>query len=208
MPGGYAHSPVWAPYALYGTVDYIYGWPAWNDGVGFTAAQGALNIVESSMYGYYLFELLRCGQGTGWFKVWDASWWTRKTAVQGDRMALAVLICLSGAVMTVSKTVLYCEFPTAAHADTLQANHRHRAQRVFQQLCKRWPQRLVPTNSPLGNSQWCMACCAFLDDLRPRQRGYRSHASCWECSFGKGGVSLARLKYQASTQNLVHINLH
>jgi hypothetical protein len=109
MPGGYAHSPIWAPYALYGTVDYIYGWPAWNDGVGFTAAQGALNIVESSMYGYYLFELFRCGKGTEWFKVYDASWWGRRTAVEGDAMALAVVTCFSGAVMTVSKTVLYCE---------------------------------------------------------------------------------------------------
>lgn len=49
MPGGRVHSPIWTPYALYGTVDYIYGWPAWNDGVGFTAAQGFLNIIESAM---------------------------------------------------------------------------------------------------------------------------------------------------------------
>jgi hypothetical protein len=109
MPGGYAHSPLWAPYALYGTVDYIYGWPAWNDGVGFTAAQSALNLVESAMYMYYLNELRRYGAGTEWAKVWDGAWWSRKTEVQGERMALAVVVCFSGAVMTVSKTVLYCE---------------------------------------------------------------------------------------------------
>jgi hypothetical protein len=42
MPGGKFHSPIWTPYALYGTVDYMYGWPAWNAGIGFTAAQGSL----------------------------------------------------------------------------------------------------------------------------------------------------------------------
>lgn len=107
MPNGYAHSPIWSPYALYGTVDYIYGWPAWNDGVGFTAAQGFMNIIESAMYLYYLYQLMRCGQDTQWYKVWDAKWWTRKTVVKGDGMAEAVLICFSAAVMTVSKTVLY-----------------------------------------------------------------------------------------------------
>lgn len=109
MPGGYAHSPIWAPYALYGTVDYIYGWPAWNDGVGFTAAQGFLNIIESSMYGYYLFQLTRCGHGTEWYKVWSGPWWSRETVVRGEGMPLAIIICFAGAVMTVSKTVLYCK---------------------------------------------------------------------------------------------------
>lgn len=39
MPGGKFHSPFWTPYALYGTVDYMYGWPAWNNHNGFTAAK-------------------------------------------------------------------------------------------------------------------------------------------------------------------------
>jgi len=107
MPGGSAHSPVWSPYALYGTVDYIYGWPAWNDGVGFTAAQGFMNIIESSMYLYYLYKVFQHGEGTGWYSVWDTKRWSQKAVVEGDGMATAVLICLTGAVMTVSKTVLY-----------------------------------------------------------------------------------------------------
>ncbi|TKA75922.1 hypothetical protein B0A49_04629 [Cryomyces minteri] len=54
-PGGKYHSPVWVPYALYGTIDYIYGWPAYNAHNGFTAAQGTLNIVESIGYVVYLW---------------------------------------------------------------------------------------------------------------------------------------------------------
>jgi hypothetical protein len=120
MPGGKYHSPIWTPYALYGTVDYIYGWPAWNDGVGFTAAQGALNVVESSMYAYYLYTLLRRGKGSGWFQVWDAKYYGRKIVVQGDDLALAVVTVFSAAVMTVSKTVLYCK-------SSLLKQHRHQS---------------------------------------------------------------------------------
>lgn len=109
MPGGSVHSPIWTPYALYGTIDYIYGWPAWNDGVGFTAAQGALNIAESAMYLYYLNKLRQNGEATEWYKVWDPIFWQTQTVVRGEGMAKAVLICVSSAVMTVSKTVLYCE---------------------------------------------------------------------------------------------------
>ncbi|KPI44251.1 uncharacterized protein AB675_8717 [Cyphellophora attinorum] len=107
MPGGHLHSPIWTPYALYGTVDYIYGWPAIENGVGFTAAQGALNFVESSMYGYYLFKLLQCGSGTEWYKVWDVAYWRRETVVEGEGMAKALVICFASAIMTLSKTVLY-----------------------------------------------------------------------------------------------------
>ncbi|MCJ1254802.1 hypothetical protein MMC24_002618 [Lignoscripta atroalba] len=42
MPGGWLHSPIWVPYALYGTVDYIYGFPAWEARNGFTAAHDDL----------------------------------------------------------------------------------------------------------------------------------------------------------------------
>jgi hypothetical protein len=132
MPGGGVHSPIWTPYALYGTVDYIYGWPAFNNGVGFTAAQGALNVVESSMYFYYLYQLLRNGSGTGWYRVWDVNSWKSPTVVQGDGMARAVLVCFAAATMTVSKTVLYC-MPCSCQSDHY-ANIMSRAQRVLLKL--------------------------------------------------------------------------
>lgn len=121
MPGGRLHSPIWTPYALYGTVDYMYGWPAWNDGVGFTAAQGSLNALESIMYLYYVYVLATQGAETGWWKFWDNKFWSNNTAVQGEGLALATLVCFSGAVMTVSKTLLYCKsnpLPLCNGADT------------------------------------------------------------------------------------------
>lgn len=109
MPGGSLHLPIYKLYALYGTVDYMYGWPAWNDGVGFTAAQGSLNVLETIMYVWYIVVLATHGQGTGWYKSWQKQFWTQKTVVQGEGVALATLICFSSAVMSLSKTVLYCK---------------------------------------------------------------------------------------------------
>ena len=112
MPGGYLHSPIWTPYALYGTIDYVYGWPAWNDRSGFTGAQGSLNAVETLLYGYYLWVVWtrarepRGGKGLGWLV--GASEEGRRRKVVGGA-GLAVVVAFAGAVMTVSKTVLYCE---------------------------------------------------------------------------------------------------
>lgn len=109
MPGGWLHSPFYTPYGFYGTVDYMYGWPAYNDGVGFTAAQSALNVLEWIMYVYYVFVVASQDVGTGWWKFWEKSFWTENAVVQGEGLALATLVCFSGAVMTFSKTALYCE---------------------------------------------------------------------------------------------------
>ena len=104
MPGGKFHSPFWTPYALYGTVDYMYGWPAWNNHNGFTAAQGTLNLLESIMYCWYLYVV--GSQVVEW-----SYEGLRTLEVKGKGVNLAVLIGFSGAVMTVSKTLLYCKYP-------------------------------------------------------------------------------------------------
>lgn len=111
MPGGKFHSPFWTPYALYGTVDYVYGWPAWNDNNGFTAAQGSLNLVELLMYGFYLFVVAREIEG-GWNRGMIQKMWRKDETleVSGRLVIEAVLICYSASVMTLSKTVLYCKF--------------------------------------------------------------------------------------------------
>ncbi|KAL9570786.1 hypothetical protein ACKAV7_005123 [Fusarium commune] len=57
MPGGFLHWPLYVPYALYGEVDHVYGWKAFNAKNGFTAAQTALNLVETVMYLVYLYML-------------------------------------------------------------------------------------------------------------------------------------------------------
>jgi hypothetical protein len=115
MPGGRFHSPIWTPYALYGTVDYVYGWPAWHAKEGFTAAQASLNVLETVMYGYYLGVLWtrarvpRIGgqkKSIGWFI--GANEEGRRKVVDGA--SLAVIFLFAASVMTVSKTVLYCEY--------------------------------------------------------------------------------------------------
>ncbi|KAJ9300748.1 hypothetical protein DTO271G3_1912 [Paecilomyces variotii] len=114
MPGGKLHSPIWTPYALYGTIDYIYGWPAFNARNGFTAAQTVMNLVETAGYLYYLFVVYRYGtivtssgrasrkqqKGLIWFLKEDKS-------IAGRTGAIALLVAFSASVMTVSKTALY-----------------------------------------------------------------------------------------------------
>ena len=97
MPNGYLHWPLYTPYALYGQVDYIYGQKAWEGKNGFTAAQTAMNVVETLMYLVYLWKIFRADKVDG------------KKKVAGRDGALAVVIGFSAAVMTLSKTALYCK---------------------------------------------------------------------------------------------------
>ena len=99
MPGGALHWPFFVPYKLYGTVDHMYGPKAWDAGVGFTGAQGLLNVVESAMYLAYLWAWYAEGEGEGW-----------KKQVAGRKGGVMVLVGFGAAVMTLSKTVLYCKF--------------------------------------------------------------------------------------------------
>lgn len=99
MENGWLHYPFWAPYKLYGEVDHVYGWKAFNAGNGFTSAQGALNAIETAMYIYYAYVAF-----------FAASAAAGKKVVAGRAAALAVVVGFSAAVMTLSKTVLYCRF--------------------------------------------------------------------------------------------------
>lgn len=115
MPGGKLHWPIWVPYDLYGTVDYIYGSIAYNEKNGFTGAQSFMNVVETLFYVYYLYILIVHGRpskalGRGAPKTSAAGFLSQQRYVDGRQGALAVLIGYSGAVMTVSKTALYCKY--------------------------------------------------------------------------------------------------
>ncbi|OCT53831.1 hypothetical protein CLCR_10635 [Cladophialophora carrionii] len=109
MPGGKFHSPIWKLYALYGTVDYVYGWPAWNGHVGFTAAQASLNAVETAMYIYYFIAIYRNASGNllATRSIQSFFLGEDENSVRGPGVAKAVLYLFSAAVMTFSKTVLY-----------------------------------------------------------------------------------------------------
>lgn len=110
------HKPIYTPYELYGRVDYIYGWEAFNERNGFTAAQGIMNIVESLMYIYYLYILFAYGKsspapGSGAPKPAVAGALGKQRRVDGKMAAVAVLVAFSTALMTVSKTLLYLYGP-------------------------------------------------------------------------------------------------
>ena len=120
MPGGALHSPIWTPYALYGSIDYIYGWPAYNSRNGFTAAQTSLNIVESLFYMYYLWIVYQHGrpstsQGRGAPAPRTVGWLGQAKVVVGSMGGVACTVAFSAAVMTVSKTVLYCMSKSLVH---------------------------------------------------------------------------------------------
>lgn len=104
MPGGSLHWPLYTPYALYGEVDHIYGFKQWNARNGFTAAQGALNFIETSMYLAFLYLWQAYGRPV------EGAGFTSKSSrkgVVGRVAAWASLLAFSAAVMTLSKTVLY-----------------------------------------------------------------------------------------------------
>ena len=115
MPGGKLHAPIWTPYALYGTIDYIYGWPAFNEGNGFTAAQVVLNLVETVGYMAYLYMVYGYGvpiKGRGYTRNAGnnesvSRLLKSKCVVSGRPGAIALLVGYSASVMTVSKTILY-----------------------------------------------------------------------------------------------------
>ncbi|KFZ08993.1 hypothetical protein V502_09008 [Pseudogymnoascus sp. VKM F-4520 (FW-2644)] len=110
MPGGKYHWPLWVPYELYGRTDYIYGWKAYNEKNGFTAAQTVMNLIETVGYVTYLGLILKFGKqsvahGRGAPK--NAGWLGQERSLTGDKAAYAALVAYSSAILTVAKTMLY-----------------------------------------------------------------------------------------------------
>jgi hypothetical protein len=113
MPGGKFQKPLWAPYELYGQVDHVYGWPAYNSGSGFTAAQSSMNVVEIIGYLYYLYLVYAYGrtedvQGTGAPDKEHVGSFSKSRTVHGKVAAKALIVLYGLALMTTSKTILYC----------------------------------------------------------------------------------------------------
>ena len=125
MPGGKFSSPIFTPYVLYGSVDYMYGWPAYNENNGFTGAQASLNAIETVGYIVYLWIVWKHGRadnralfgGWGGLAVLVCTFWIscflRHVAAQNtslDQVKLTLKSPQVGfalSVMTLSKTVLY-----------------------------------------------------------------------------------------------------
>lgn len=119
MPGGWLHSPIFKPYALYGQVDHVYGFPEYEKGDGFGSAQGAVNALETVGYATYLYLVAAYGTqegvkgrgaprvGGGMGMLQDLS---RARSVRGQVGAFAVVLGFATAMVTFSKTLLYCKF--------------------------------------------------------------------------------------------------
>jgi hypothetical protein len=108
MIGGKWHAPLYKPYALYSTIDYLYGLPAYNRQDGFTGAQGWLNVIETSLYLAYLYMIYTAGRADGAATGVKAVFAKRK--VLGREGGIATLVGFAAAIMTLSKTVLYCMY--------------------------------------------------------------------------------------------------
>jgi hypothetical protein len=101
MEGGHLYWPIWVPYKLYGVVDHVYGWKAFDARNGFTGAQSFMNAVESAMYLVYLYLFYKSGAGAA------RNGRIASGGIEGRDGAMALLVAFSAAVMTFSKTVLY-----------------------------------------------------------------------------------------------------
>jgi hypothetical protein len=113
MAGGRLQWPIWKPYEIYAAIDHVYGWPGWESGEGFGGAQGALNAIETILYGLYLMIIynysIPAATGTG-LEVSEglSAWLSGGRKVRGKSGNRALVIGFTAAVMTLSKTVLYC----------------------------------------------------------------------------------------------------
>ena len=97
-PDGALHKPLFVPYALYGTVDYLYSRKAYEERVGFTGAQAVLNAVECALYAAYVWYAVPLRGGERGKRTRDGE----------DGGAFGVILGLVAAAMTISKTCLYC----------------------------------------------------------------------------------------------------
>jgi hypothetical protein len=107
MTGGSLHWPLWGPYEIYMRTDFIYGWKAFNEKNGFTAAQGSMNIPETLLYLYYLYLVYSQSTQSSPAHGGAKRRFLAQKHVAGRSGALAVVVGFTAAVMTFSKTLLY-----------------------------------------------------------------------------------------------------
>ncbi|KAF2209783.1 hypothetical protein CERZMDRAFT_46647 [Cercospora zeae-maydis SCOH1-5] len=138
MPGGYLHSPIWKPYALYAEIDYVYGFPALASKNGWTATQTWFNVFETAGYAVYLYWVFTFGvrddgEGRGapgkreLEKVGNAGGLleglVERRVLDGKLAGKAVVLGFSVASLTFFKTVMYWvleyfnEFQNIGHND-------------------------------------------------------------------------------------------
>lgn len=109
--GGAIAWPFYKPYELYGRVDPVYSPEAYYSGLGWTGAQGLGNIFETAAYFAYIWIVVKhgrsIGKGEGILGQLGAVG-VRRT-VDGYWGAVANLVGYTTLMITVAKSVLYCE---------------------------------------------------------------------------------------------------
>jgi hypothetical protein len=116
MPGGSLHWPIWSPYETYVRTDYIYGWKAWNEKNGFTAAQAFMNVPETLLYIYYLYLVYSQGTQTKSTCGRSKPGFLAQRFMAGHHGAVVTMVGFTAAVMTCSKTILYGAYPVKLDA--------------------------------------------------------------------------------------------
>jgi hypothetical protein len=112
--GGALQWPIWKPYEIYAAIDKVYSRSAYDANEGFGGAQGALNVAELVLYGLYIMILYNHGvpsaSGTG-AQVGEGvgAWFAGGVKIRGKAGNRALIMGFAASVMTLSKTVLYCE---------------------------------------------------------------------------------------------------
>lgn len=109
--GGAIAWPMYVPYELYGRVDPVYSTEAYYSGLGWTGAQGLGNVFETLAYFAYMYVVIAYGRdegrGNGLVGSLGAIGRTRK--VEGYWGVIASLLGYTTFMVTIAKSVLYCE---------------------------------------------------------------------------------------------------
>jgi hypothetical protein len=114
MAGGALQWPIWKPYEIYAAIDHLYGAPGWDNKNGFGGGQGAMNAVELVLYGLYAMIVWNHGawaEGGSGLQIGKGvkGWLSSGVKIRGAIGNKALLIGFSASLMTLTKTVLYCE---------------------------------------------------------------------------------------------------
>lgn len=158
MPGGYL-SKIWYPYGMYGNVDKMYGFKAWNAHEGWTGAQGYINLLETAAYVTYLSLVYRYGeqeprQGSGapdrsamgQFRALSES-----RTVYGKTAAGATLLAYSAATVTFWKTIIYWLIEAFSGEETVTCKVPLLLMSL--RVCQHWAQFVVNVNLLLGTDE-------------------------------------------------------
>lgn len=110
--GGALAWPLYVPYELYGRVDPVYSIEAYYSGLGWTGAQGLGNVFETLAYVAYAYIVIAYGRDEGRAEGFLGSLGAigRKRKVYGFWGAVASLVGYTTFMVTVAKSVLYCEY--------------------------------------------------------------------------------------------------